>query len=588
MEVRRMINIVYISPRSVTLDINDGGKYRTKKPYTLELCPNTVSSADCRTSGIPKESVPEADPKKTATESNSEKTVPGIALEKTVTEGGSEKTVTGDSLDRSPAGIVSVKDNRSIITLTDLVPDMKYEATVRFDNGETEKISFSTSYESVTVNVREFGAYGDGEHDDTAFIMSAIMCCPENGRVLIPEGTYRHTGIYLKSNINVELAKGARLAFVNDRNRIPRFPAHMECRSGEGEEHENIEYFLGTWEGEPQQMFNGTVNAIGVKNVCIYGEGTIDGCATREDWWLDPKVIRIACRPRLIFMKNSENVVLQGVTLTNSPAWTIHPFFSKKVGIYNVTIKNPWDSPNTDGIDPESCDGVEIAGVHFSLGDDCIAVKSGKIDMGRRFKTPCRNIHIYGCLMEDGHGAVTVGSEAAAGVCDLIVDRCDFNRTDRGLRVKTRRGRGKDSVMDNIVFRDIDMDGVVTPFVVNSFYYCDKDGKTDYVQDRSALPVDDRTPVIKKLVFENIHAVNSHYAAGWIEGLPEQPIEEIVLHDIYVSFAKDAKKGIPAMANNVPECSREGFIIKNVVHIDEKNVIIDKKAGADQPDNERR
>ena len=510
-----MLKIIYTTPRSVTFDINDGGKYYTKSPYTMEIC---------------------ADPKKTD----------DVHAEEM-------------SLD------ITVRDNRSIITVFGLQPDTDYSVKVSFENGNVAGLTFATSHESATVNIREFGAYGDGEHDDTAFIMSAVMCCPEDGRVLIPAGTYRHTGIYLKSNIHVELEKGARLAFVNKREDIPRFPAHLEYSKG---------YFLGTWEGEPQPMFNGTVNAIGVKNVCIYGEGTIDGCATKEGWWFEPKKIRMACRPRLIFMKDSENVVLQGLTLTNSPAWTIHPFFSKNVGIYNTTIKNPWDSPNTDGIDPESCDGVDIAGVHFSLGDDCIAVKSGKIDMGRRFKTPCKNIHIYGCLMEDGHGAVTIGSEAAAGVCELVVDRCNFNRTDRGLRVKTRRGRGKVSVMDNIIFRDIDMDGVITPFVVNSFYYCDSDGKTDYVQDRNPLPVDDRTPLVKRLVFERITAVNSHYAAGWIEGLPEQPIEEIVLRDIEVSFAKDAKKGAPAMALNVPECCREGFIVKNCTNFVQENVVI--------------
>ena len=178
--------------------------------------------------------------------------------------------------------------------------------------------------------------------------------------------------------------------------------------------------------------------------------------------------------------------------------------------------------------------------------------------------------------MEDGHGAVTVGSEAAAGIRELVVERCFFARTDRGLRVKTRRGRGRDSIMDNIIFRDIDMDGVVTPFVVNSFYFCDSDGKSDYVQDRSPLPVDERTPLIKRLVFERIHAVNSHYAAGWIEGLPEQPIEEIILRDIDVSFAEDAGKGVPAMALNVPECTREGFIVKNCINFVQENVIINR------------
>lgn len=496
-----MINILCVTPRSVTFDINDGGKYRTLAPYVLRI-------------------------------------------------GGRE-----------------IADDRSVISVFGLAPSTVYEAVLA--TGDTLKtVIFKTKQETATVNVRDFGAHGDGVHDDTAFIQAAIMCCPKDARVLIPEGTYRHTGIYLKSDIYIELAKGARIVLDSDRLNIPHFPPRLEGAEGpEG-------YFFGTWEGEPQPMFNGSVTGVNVVNCCVYGEGVIDGGAAKENWWNNPKVMNIAWRPRLVFLKNCERVTLQGLTLKDSPAWTVHPFFSNNVGFYNLTINNPWDSPNTDGINPESCDGVEIAGVHFSLGDDCIAVKSGKIDMGRIYKTPSKNIHIYGCLMEDGHGAVTVGSEAAAGVRELVVERCTFLRTDRGLRVKTRRGRGRDSVMDNIIFRDIDMDGVVTPFVVNSFYFCDSDGKTDYVQNREALPVDERTPVIKRLVFERIRAVNSHYAAGWIEGLPEQPVEEIVLRDIDVSFADDAKKGVPAMACGVPECCRQGFIIKNVVKVTQENVTV--------------
>ncbi len=501
-----MIRVINTTPASVTFDIDDGGRYATLRPYTLQV---------------------------------------------------------GDR---------KISDSRSIVTVFGLEAGRSYDASAVFEGGTEAapefKCSFSTPAIAATCNVREFGAYGDGEHEDTSFIQSAIMCCPEGGRVLIPAGTYFHRGIYLKSNIFIELEKGAKLVLDSNRNDIPRFPGRLEGSSGADG------YFLGTWEGEPFAMFNGSVTGVHVKNVCVYGEGTIDGGADKENWWKDPKVINIAARPRLIFLKGCENVTFTGLTLSNSPAWTVHPFFSKKLGFYNLTINNPWDSPNTDGIDPESCDGVEIAGVHFSLGDDCIAVKSGKIDMGRLYKTPSKNIHIYGCLMEDGHGAVTVGSEAAAGVRELVVERCRFVRTDRGLRIKTRRGRGKDSVMDNIIFRDIEMDGVITPFVVNSFYFCDKDGKTDYVQNRDPLPVDDRTPFVKKLVFERISAINSHYAAGWIEGLPEQPIEEIVLKDIEVSFAADAKKGAPAMALNVPECCREGFIVKNCTNFTQENVVI--------------
>ncbi len=539
-----MIKVISTTPGSVTFDIDDGGKYNTLRPYSLIIrCAKEQNTKErntdtgcCDTNG--------AD-------------CPAVAVK------------------AADDRCITVKDDRSVITVFGLEPGKEYLAEAIFENENCAEEGFKTSFATVPVtvrvNVKDLGAFGDGVHDDTAFIQAAIMCCPAGGLVIIPEGTYLHRGIYLKSDINIEIAGGAKLVLDSHRENIPRFPGRLEGSSG------TDEYFLGTWEGEPKPMFNGTLTGINVKNVRIYGEGNIDGGADKENWWKDPKVMNIAYRPRLIFLKGCENITFTGLLLSNSPAWTVHPFFSNRLGFYNLTIRNPWDSPNTDGIDPESCDGVEIAGVHFSLGDDCIAVKSGKIDMGRIYKTPSKNIHIYGCLMEDGHGAVTVGSEAAAGVRELVVERCFFARTDRGLRVKTRRGRGRDSIMDNIIFRDIEMDGVITPFVVNSFYFCDSDGKTDYVQNREPLPVDERTPLIKRLVFERIHAVNSHYAAGWIEGLPEQPIEEIVLKDIEVSFAENAKKGVPAMALNVPECSGEDFIVKNCRNFIRENVIINRK-----------
>lgn len=112
------------------------------------------------------------------------------------------------------------------------------------------------------------------------------------------------------------------------------------------------------------------------------------------------------------------------------------PYFSDELLFCNLIVENPAKSPNTDGLDPESCRDVTICGVRFSLGDDCIAVKSGKIYMGRRYKTPSSNIHVYQCLMEHGHGAVTVGSELAGGVNNLIVEKCRFYHTDRGLRIR--------------------------------------------------------------------------------------------------------------------------------------------------------
>ncbi|MBR6325213.1 MAG: glycoside hydrolase family 28 protein, partial [Lachnospiraceae bacterium] len=335
-------------------------------------------------------------------------------------------------------GEAEITSQTVITSLYDLKPETDYDVSVTNQAGEVlSEISFTTDREFVTLNVRDFGAKGDGENDDTEYIQAAIMACPDESRVLIPRGTYRIRPLFLKSHLRLELAEGARLLADTERTHFPVFPGRIESYD------ETDEYHLGTWEGNPLPMFAGIITGIDVDGVLIYGRGTIDGGATKENWWKDPKVMNIAFRPRLFFLSHSKNVTLQGVKLCNSPAWTIHPFFSEELAFYNLTVENPFDSPNTDGLDPESCRNVTIEGVRFSLGDDCIAVKSGKIYMGRKYKTPSENILIRQCLMENGHGAVTIGSEMAGGVRGLKVEECIFRNTDRGLRIKTRRGRGK-------------------------------------------------------------------------------------------------------------------------------------------------
>ena len=216
-----------------------------------------------------------------------------------------------------------------------------------------------------------------------------------------------------------------------------------------------------------------------------------------------------------------------------------------------------------------------MLGTYISVGDDCIAIKSGKIYMAQKEKTPTENMTVRQCCMRDGHGAVTVGSEIAAGVKDVHIRDCMFMNTDRGLRVKTRRGRGKLSVLDDISFENIDMDNVMTPFVVNSFYFCDPDGKTEYVGSRKPLPVDDRTPSIKSLTFKDINAKNCHVAGAYIFGLPESKVEKLTFENINFSYAKDAKPGVAAMMLGCDEASRQGLIVSNVEKLILKNVNIE-------------
>ena len=465
--------------------------------------------------------------------------------------------------------------DKCITYLSDLKPETEYDVLIESgDKTVKETIRFVTEYESVTMNVRDFGAFGDGVHDDSMFIQAAIMACPKDGRVYIPSGKYSITSIFLKSNLNLEIAKGAELVSVRDRKLHPHFPGELQTYD------EKDEYYLGTWEGNPRPMFAGIITGLDAENICIYGEGVLNGNATGEDWWKNPKTMNIAYRPRSIFLKDCRNVSIIGITVKDSPCWTIHPYTCENTAIYAVTIENPKDSPNTDGINPEFCKNVTICGVHFSLGDDCIAVKSGKIFLGKKFKKPSEEILITRCLMENGHGAVTLGSEIAGGVKGITVKDCIFINTDRGLRIKTRRGRGKDSVLDDIVFENIRMEEVKTPFTVNSFYFCDPDGKTSYVQTRDSLPVDERTPRIGKLTFRNITAVDCHVAAMYCDGLPEEKIEQITLENIRISFKEgECEKGVPIMSEGVEECSRKGIFIRNVKELSVKNVLVEGNDG---------
>ncbi|MCM1173681.1 MAG: glycoside hydrolase family 28 protein [Blautia sp.] len=503
------IRLIMKTARSAAFELNDGGAYETKKKYQLLLNGGEYGTAD---------------------------------------------TV--------------------ITSLFDLKPDTDYTLAVRDEEGaELGNISFRTEEEFVTINVKELGAAGDGVSDDTGFIQAAIMACPPKSRVLVPKGKYKITSVFLKSGINLEIAKGAELRAETDRNRFAKFPGRIESYD------ETDEYHLGTWEGNPLPMFAGIVSGIGVSDVKIYGEGVIDGCASKENWWNNPKVMVGAFRPRMLFLNHCERIQVQGLTFRNSPAWVIHPFFSDDLLFAGLKVQNPQVSPNTDGLDPESCRNVEITGVHFSLGDDCIAVKSGKVYMGKKYKKPSENIHVCHCLMENGHGAVTAGSEIGAGVRNMLVEKCRFSHTDRGLRIKTRRGRGEDSVLDGIVFRDIEMDNVMTPFTANAFYFCDPDGKTEYVQSREACPVDGRTPAMKHFLFENIHAVNCHVAAIFFEGLPEQKIEKIEMRNCSISFAEEAKTDVPIMSDGVDPCSKKGIHAVNVKKLILDNVTIEGAEG---------
>ncbi|MBR6027998.1 MAG: glycoside hydrolase family 28 protein [Clostridia bacterium] len=437
------------------------------------------------------------------------------------------------------------------VSLYGLTPATDYTLRVHDGDSLVGEVSFTTAEERVTLDVRAFGAEGDGVHEDTAAIQAAILCCPPGGRVLIPAGTYLVTPLFLKSHIRLEVQKGATLKLRTEREAFPILPGRTDTSDGG-------DLLLGTWEGDPQDCFAALLTGVDCEDVLIWGEGVLDGSASRENWWHEPKKMRVAWRGRMLFLCRCKNVTVQGLTVRNSPSWNLHPYFSDDLRFIGMTVEAPADSPNTDGFDPESCRGVLLSGMRFSLGDDCIAIKSGKIWMGEHYHVPCEDLEIRHCLMENGHGGLTVGSEMAGGVKNVRVHDCLMRRTDRGLRVKTRRGRGEWGVVDGILFERVRMERVLVPLVVNAMYFCDPDGHSPWVQSREKQPVDHTTPTLGSVTYRDVEAVGCA-CAGYVLGLPERPMKQLTLERVTIDCAPDAPAIAPAMSEGVPQVSRHGL-----------------------------
>lgn len=456
----------------------------------------------------------------------------------------------------------------NVFSLFNLTPDTEYVVGI---TGEDFTLKIKTEKETGVINVRDLGAKGDGKSDDTYYVQMAIDSCPKGGRVVVPEGSFYVRPIVLKSDITLEILKGGELLGDVVEEHYPYVPAKIEHDDG-------TEEILATWEGNPYPSHQSFVSAYKQSNIKIVGEGAINGNANNSTWWATPKG-RAVARPRLVTLNKCKNVVLHGITCKNSAAWNLHPFFSENLGFYDLRVQNPYTGPNTDGLDPESCDKVNIVGCIFSVGDDCVALKAGKLYMGAKYKTPASNHVIRNNLFQDGHGAIVLGSEISGGVKNLTVCQCVFKHTDRGLRIKSRRGRGKDSVIDGVVFENIKMINVITPLVLNMYYFCDPDGHTEYVYSREKRPIGDDTPYMGKFVFRDIECTECECMCAYFDGLVDQPVKEIVLENVSFSFKEDAKPFKPAMLEFVRDYCKEGVYIDNVEKVTLKNVTFEGVEG---------
>ena len=302
-------------------------------------------------------------------------------------------------------------------------------------------------------------------------INKAIAACSKKGggRVIVPAGTFLTGAITMLSHVNLVVEKDAVLKFAFEPDLYPIVPTR--------------------WEGIDCHNLSPCIYAYKQTDIAVTGEGTIDGSGANDTWWpwnghprfgfkegmisqrggsrarllkyaedgvpMDQRIFtkEDGLRPQLINFYLCENILMENLTLLNSPFWVIHPLLSKNITVRGMKIIN--DGPNGDGCDPESCDGVLIENCFFNTGDDCIAIKSGRNNDGRLWDKPSENIIIRNCEMKNGHGGVVIGSEISGGCRNVYAENnvMDSPELERVVRIKTNTCRG--GVIENINARNI-------------------------------------------------------------------------------------------------------------------------------------
>jgi polygalacturonase len=289
-----------------------------------------------------------------------------------------------------------------------------------------------------------------------------------------------------------------------------------------------------------------------LENITIKGQGTIDGSG--EKWWGPAEEARrkkpgyTLPRPRLIVLTRVRNLRVQDVTLQNSPTFHLVPAECEDVVITNVTILAPAGSANTDAIDPSNSRRVLITHCLIDVGDDNVAIKSGRKVEGREFG--CEDITIENCTMKHGHG-ISIGSETVGGVRNVIVRNCTLEDTDNGLRIKSPRGRG--GRVENILYTNVTMKGM-SPTAITITTYYPKIPLTDEAQ-----PVTPETPIFRNIRISHVKGTATR-AAGVIVGLPESVITHVTLENVELS-------------------APEGLTVRNATSVELKSVKIDVERG---------
>lgn len=388
--------------------------------------------------------------------------------------------------------------------------------------------------------ITDYGAIPGISSDSTEAIRKAINACNTagGGRVVIPRGVFKTGAVHLKSNVNLFLSEGSVLKFSTD-------PAKY------------LPLVYTRFEGTECMNYSPLIYAYNQENIAVTGKGTLDGSASEENWWawirkpagggdaparadirqlLDygergtPVKERLFgqghfLRPNFIQPYRSRNVLIEGIKIINSPMWEIHPVLSSNVIVRGVNINS--HGPNNDGCDPESSRDVLIEDCVFDTGDDCIAIKSGRDNDGRRVATPSENIIVRNCTMKDGHGGVVVGSEISGGCRNVFVENChmDSPHLERALRFKSNARRG--GVIENVFMRNVEIGRVAEAILTIDFLY----------ETGAKGP---HRPVVRNVVLENVRSASSPRVL-WIVSFPGALIDDLRFADCVFSGVETAE-----------------------------------------------
>jgi len=440
-----------------------------------------------------------------------------------------------------------------------------------------------------TLSIVDLGAIADGKTLNTVPINKAIEKQAANGGgvVCVPAGLWLTGPITLKSNINLYLAKGALLSFTSDFSQYPLVKS--------------------SFEGVDAARCQSPITAEGVENVAITGSGIVNGNGffwrplkkekmNESDWikhqelyggaltdnkktWypsqaaikasteknigklIDGKTlkdfegIKDFLRPNMVRISESKNVLIEGVTFENSPAWTTHVTLCDQVTVRGLKVKNPWYGANTDAIDLESCKNILMEDCVFDTGDDGITIKSGRDEDGRKRGMPTENMIVRNCTVYHAHGGFVIGSEMSGGARNLYVSNCTFIGTDIGLRFKTVRGRG--GIVENIYANNINMKDIAGEAILFDMYYMAKDpvalsGEKRELPAVEILPVNEGTPQFQHFYFSNITCSGASKAV-FVRGIPEMHVKDVVMNNLFIQSKEgiDIQEASGIQLNNV-------------------------------------